>query len=582
MIPRDFIQTLLSRVDIVDTIERYIPLKKAGGNYVARCPFHQEKSPSFSVSPVKQFYFCFGCGATGTAISFVMEFTGAGFVETVEELASQVGLEVPQTQSNEFQADKEQDKHGALLERCHAAMIFYREQLKQSKDAIEYLKNRGLSGEVAARYGLGFAPNEWRNLEALTPHYTDQSWVDSGLVIQTDEGKRYDRFRGRIMFPILNAKSQVIGFGGRVIKQDEPKYLNSPETPIFEKGHELYGLSQAKEAIRERSQVIVVEGYMDVVALSQWGVQYAVATLGTATTAAHLQKLMRLARRIVFSFDGDKAGRRAAKRAFEGVLPLLQDGKAFTFLFLPEGEDPDSFIRAHGKEAFERQMDQALPFSEYFFEVIREDVDISTMEGRAKALTQAKSYLEQIKAPAMSLLLREAVATKLGVSLDLVKGVVGESKAVTASKREPLVPRRDQPMSLAARMMVALIIDPSLLERFGYPEQSIPGQDEEALMTVVNILRDQGEGVSPQGVLELLRGHDYFNLVEKAIRREWVALEQTPQEELDAFYQDGLSRLQEAYVAARVQELMQMSKERSLSDMELVELKRLLLLKKRG
>ncbi|KRH79888.1 DNA primase [Ferrovum sp. JA12] len=582
MIPRDFIQTLLSRVDIVDTIERYIPLKKAGSNYVARCPFHQEKSPSFSVSPVKQFYYCFGCGATGTAISFVMEYTGADFVETIEELASQVGLEVPQSQAHEFQQTKEQDQFTSLYDRCHTAMLYYREQLKLSAEAIEYLKNRGLSGEVAARFGLGFAPNQWRNLEGLSPVYSDNSWVDSGLVVQADEGKRYDRFRGRIMFPILNAKGQVIGFGGRVIKQDEPKYLNSPETAIFEKGHELYGLSQAKEAIRERSQVIVVEGYMDVVALSQWGVHYAVATLGTATTATHLQKLMRLARRIVFSFDGDKAGRRAAKRAFEVGLPLLQDGKEFTFLFLPEGEDPDSFIRVNGKEAFERKIEEALPFSEYFFEVIREDADIATMEGRAKVLTQAKTYLEQIKAPAMSMLLREAVAKQLGVSIDLVKSVVGEVKAVPTATRSPLVQRRDQPMSLAARMMVALIIDPSLLERCGYPGHTLKGQDEEALMTVVNLLREQSGTISPQGLLELLRGHDQFVLVEKAIRREWIALEHTPQEELDGFYQDGLLRLEDAYVATRVQELMKFSRERSLSELELVELQRLLSLKKKG
>ncbi|MCC6068404.1 DNA primase [Ferrovum sp. PN-J185] len=581
MIPRDFIQTLLSRVDIVDTIERYIPLKKAGGNFVARCPFHQEKSPSFSVSPVKQFYYCFGCGATGTAISFVMEYTGAGFVEAVEELANQVGLDVPQTQTNDPQHNKAQDQLVPLFECCQQAMMYYREQLKYSSVAIDYLKNRGVSGEVAARFGLGFAPDEWRNLESFKGAYTDSSWVDSGLVIQADEGKRYDRFRGRIMFPILNAKGQVIGFGGRVIGQGEPKYLNSPETPIFEKGHELYGLTQAKEAIRERSQVIVVEGYMDVVALSQWGIGYAVATLGTATTATHLQKLMRMARRIVFSFDGDKAGRRAAKRAFEGVLPLLQDSKEFSFLFLPEAEDPDSFIRAKGKEAFEQQVDNALPFSEYFFEVIGEGSDLSTIEGRAKVLTQAKSYLEQIKAPAMSALLREAIAKRLGVTLDLVKGVVGEVKAPTMTKRPALVTRRDQPMSLASRMLVALIIDPSLIERLGYPEHYLRGRDEEALLAVVDLLRDQSGPVSPQSVLELLRSHTHFNVIEEALQREWVALEHTPQDELDLFYQDGLLRLEEAYVGARVKELMSLSQERVLNEAELVEFQQLLKLKKK-
>ncbi|TAN80471.1 MAG: DNA primase, partial [Gallionella sp.] len=309
MIPKSFIQDLLNRLDIVDVVERYVPLKKAGANFVACCPFHNEKSPSFTVSQTKQFYHCFGCGAHGTAIGFVMEHAGLGYVEAIEELARGIGLKVPHERPAASEAHQKTGQKIApdLYEVMQTATRYYREQLKLSQRAIDYLKQRGLSGEIAAKFGIGYSPDGWQNLAAAFPDYQDAALAETGLVISVEEGKRYDRFRDRIMFPIINVRGQVIGFGGRVLDKGEPKYLNSPETPLFEKGRELYGLFQAQKAIRAGRQVLVVEGYMDVVALAQHGVEYAVATLGTATTPYHVQKLLRLAEHIVFCFDGDKA-----------------------------------------------------------------------------------------------------------------------------------------------------------------------------------------------------------------------------------------------------------------------------------
>src|SRR5512142_315661 len=390
VIPKSFIQDLLNRLDIVDVIERYLPLKKAGANYVACCPFHNEKSPSFTVSQSKQFYHCFGCGAHGTAIGFVMEHTGMGFVEAVEELAKSVGLTVPREVSNVPQHKVAPD----LYDLMHTATRYYREQLKKSARAIDYLKGRGLSGEVAARFGIGYSPDDWQNLKAAVPNYQDASLVETGLVIEGEGGKRYDRFRDRIMFPIVNARGQVIGFGGRVLDKGEPKYLNSPETPLFEKGHELYGLFQAQKAI-----------------LAQQGVEYAVATLGTATTPYHVQKLLRLCDQIVFCFDGDKAGQKAAWRALENALPQLVDGKRIGFLFLPEEHDPDTYIREFGTEAFERELENSLPLSGYLLRELTAEVDLHTQEGRSLLLKNAQPLLTAITAPTTALLLRKEVAT---------------------------------------------------------------------------------------------------------------------------------------------------------------------------
>ncbi len=390
MIPQDFIQSLLGRVDIVDVVDRYVKLKKAGANFSACCPFHNEKTPSFTVSPSKQFYHCFGCGAHGNAIGFLMEYSGLAYPEAIRALAETVGMPVPETRSSAPRPGAAEAP--GLAMRMMDALAYYRAELKKSRSAIDYLKGRGVSGEIAARYGLGYAPDGWQNLEAVFSDYGTAALKDTGLVIDSEpegaekKSRRYDRFRNRVMFPILDARGNVIGFGGRVIGAGEPKYLNSPETPLFEKGRELYGLYQARRAIRDANQVIVVEGYMDVVALAQHGVENAVATLGTATTPFHVAKLLKLADNVVFCFDGDSAGRKAAWRALEVSLPVLADGKVVSFLFLPAEDDPDTYVRRLGKAAFEKAVEEAKPLSQFLFAELASHVDMATEEGRARFL----------------------------------------------------------------------------------------------------------------------------------------------------------------------------------------------------
>ena len=409
MIPDAFKQDLLNRVDIVDVVSRYVQLKKGGANFQGLCPFHTEKSPSFTVSPAKQFYHCFGCGAHGNAIGFMMAYASMGYVDAVKDLAASAGMtvpEAPRTPQDMQRRERETDLYAVM----DKAMDFYRAQLKASPKAVAYLKGRGVTGEVAARFRIGCAPDDWQGLKAVFPDYQDKSLVDTGLVIDNEEGRRYDRFRDRVMFPILNQRGSVIGFGGRVMGEGEPKYLNSPETALFEKGRELYGLTQARDAVRSAGRVLVVEGYMDVVALAQYGVGYAVATLGTATTPAHVEKLLRLADEVVYCFDGDKAGRKAAWRALEVSLPFALDHKPMRFLFLPAQDDPDSYIRQHGKDAFERLAAAAQTLSGFLLGELRAQADLATAEGRSKFLTEAKPHVQKIAAPGLKLQLLKAVA----------------------------------------------------------------------------------------------------------------------------------------------------------------------------
>ena len=415
MIPNDFIAQLLSRVDVVEVIDRLVPLKKAGQNYQACCPFHKEKSPSFSVSPTKQFYHCFGCGAHGSAITFLMEYSGKSFPDAVEELAQNIGLTVPN--DNTRQADPQA---GGLFDVMITAAGFYKQQLKSSPVAIEYFKKRGVSGDVARRFHLGWAPAGWQPLAEAFDDYADNQLLETaGLIATGDGGKRYDRFRERVMFPILNQQGAVIGFGGRILGSKDdgggPKYLNSPETPIFSKGRELYGLFQAQAAIRKVNRVLVVEGYMDVVALAQYGVEYVVATLGTATTEAHTQRLLRLADEVVFSFDGDSAGQRAAWRALENALPALRDGKQVRFLFLPTEHDPDSYVREFGQAAFEEMVANALPLSEYWIRELNVRHAGGSAEAKAGRAAAARLHLELVSAPMM----REVLAKVLEGDVDI-------------------------------------------------------------------------------------------------------------------------------------------------------------------
>jgi DNA primase len=523
MIPQSFIQDLLARVDIVEVIDRYVKLKRSGANYSACCPFHSEKSPSFTVSPTKQFYHCFGCGAHGTAIGFMMEYGGMGFVEAVKDLAQNVGMQVPEApRSAEAQrrAEEGPDLHGALLR----AAQFYRAQLKESPRAIDYLKKRGLSGEIAKKFGIGYAPDAWQGLQQVFPDYADKALVAAGLVKQNEEGRRYDVFRDRIMFPIIDVKGNIIGFGGRVLGEGEPKYLNSPETPVFEKGRELYGLFQARRAIRDAGCVIVVEGYMDVVALAQMGVEYAVATLGTATTPVHVQKLLRQTEEVVYCFDGDAAGRRAAWRALENSLAQLSDGKQLRFLFLPDGEDPDSYVRRHGKDNFEALLGQAMPLSRFLIEELRRQADVHTPEGQAKLLQLARPLVKQIAAPMLSLLIRKELAQIAGIDprqLDAQFDIRSTAGAPAAPQRRvaPVTP------SILRRMLDLIVCDPEHAALVDAAELAegirlrVPELDPAAWLVLEAVLQHLSGAAGPLSLGESFRGTDLEEALKQAEMR---------------------------------------------------------------
>jgi DNA primase len=451
-IPQSFIQELLARVDIVEVVGRYVQLKKGGANFMGLCPFHGEKSPSFSVSPTKQFFHCFGCGKHGNAVGFLMEHTGIGFVEAVKDLAQQVGLQVPEedvSPQDRARAAQAREKQVTLSEVLEQAAEAFRLQLRRSPRAIEYFKGRGLSGQVAKAFGLGYAPEGWRFLSTVFPDYQSPLLVEAGLVIasgdpvesgtsgDTTQGKRYDRFRDRVMFPIRNVKGDCIGFGGRVLDKGEPKYLNSPETPVFSKGHELYGLFEARTAIRLAGHVLVTEGYMDVVALAQLGFAQAVATLGTACTPDHVRKLFRYTDAVVFSFDGDSAGRRAARKALDAALPWATDTRSIKFLFLPPEHDPDSFIRAHGAEAFAQCLKNAMPLSRFLVEAAAADCDLHTAEGRARMASQAQPLWSAMPDGALKRQLLGELADQVGLDARDLSGLwEAQGRRSTARARQ--------------------------------------------------------------------------------------------------------------------------------------------------
>jgi len=458
VIPPAFIHDLLARVDIVDVVGRHVQLKKAGINHKGLCPFHGEKTPSFIVSATRQTYHCFGCGVHGDALRFVMEHAGMGFVDAIHELAQQVGMAVPEDDRSPQERERaaQARQHQATLTEVLAkAGEHWRQQLKKSPRAIDYLKRRGLSGEIAARFGMGYAPEGWRGLASVFPRYDDPLLEESGLVIAQpgegeDDGKRYDRFRDRIMFPIRSVQGEVIGFGGRVLDQGEPKYLNSPETPVFVKGRELYGLFEARTAMRQKGYVLVVEGYMDVVALAQLGLPNAVATLGTACTAEHVQKLFRFTDSVVFSFDGDAAGRRAAGRALEAALPHATDVRTIRFLFLPPEHDPDSYIREHGTEAFEAYVARAVPLSRQLLEAASEGCALDTAEGRSRMLANAKPLWSALPEGALKPQIAAELAARGGMDTQDLLALWGAAAAAKASRpvewqRARRSPRRVSP-----------------------------------------------------------------------------------------------------------------------------------------
>ncbi len=469
MIPDSFKQDLLNRVDIVDVVSRYVQMKKAGANFQGLCPFHSEKTPSFTVSPSKQFYHCFGCSAHGNAIGFLMAYSSLGYVDAVKELASSVGVQVPDERPRTPEEAARREREPDLFALMETAMQFYRAELKKSPRAIEYLKARGLTGEIAARFRIGYAPDDWQGLKGAFEDYSQASLVECGLVIES-EGKRYDRFRDRIVFPIFNARGAAIGFGGRIIDAGEPKYLNSPETPLFEKGREVYGLVQARDAIRTAGRALVVEGYMDVVALAQFGIGYSVATLGTATTPVHVSKLLRLADELVFCFDGDAAGRKAAWRALEVCLPLVPDHKPVRFLFLPEGQDPDTYVRAHGKTGLEALIAGAQTLSQFLLGQLRAESDLGTAEGRAKFLSVARPHLQKVAAPALRIQLANEIAELARISeagladlMELPRSPYRRTASVRPNYAAPDYPEWSLLVGLLTNLSLVEHVDPEVL-----------------------------------------------------------------------------------------------------------------------
>ncbi len=575
MIPDSFKQDLLNRVDIVDVVGRFVQLKKGGANFMGLCPFHNEKSPSFTVSPAKQFYHCFGCGAHGNAIGFLMEYSGLGYVEAVTDLAENAGMKMPEYEARgSAKALPEGPDLYAIMQQ---AMQFYRDKLKDSTRAVDYLKGRGLSGKVAAQYGLGYAPDGWQSLQAAFPKYDDKSLKDVGLVIENDEGRRYDRFRDRIMFPIMNQRGVVIGFGGRILDAGEPKYLNSPETPLFEKGRELYGLSQARQGIREAGRAIVVEGYMDVIALAQHEVGYAVATLGTATSAIHIQKLFRQTDEIVFCFDGDNAGRKAAWHALEVSLPCLADHKAVKFLFLPAEDDPDTFVRAHGKDTFEKKLVEARPLSDVLLSELKSRVDMSTLEGRSRILHEAKPLLQKISAPALQLQLVKQLADLCGMTsaeaagLVEIRGVATESRGARSSGRgaPPRVQRRTT-QSLERKFLNFLMVKPDLAGELPLDLFEGGGAETQGLLSMAAYARENAGTNFEARLIDQFRGGEHEALF-KQVLSELMDINLTA-EQADAEFRDALPRLRRRRVEERHDELLGKAAGAALTQDEKAEL----------
>ena len=490
-IPQNFIQELVSRADIVEIVGRSVQLKKGGANYMGLCPFHDEKSPSFSVSPSKQFYHCFGCGKNGNAISFLIENNGMTFIEAVQDLAQQFGMQIPEddaTPQDRERAAQQRARQATLTDVLEKAGDAYRKHLKNSPRAVDYFKARGVSGEIAKEFGLGYAPQGWRSLASVFPEYDDPLLAESGLVIVSEEepgsdpaqAKRYDRFRDRVMFPIRNVKGECIGFGGRVLGDDKPKYLNSPETPVFSKGRELYGLYEARPALREHGFVLVTEGYMDVVALAQLGFPNAVATLGTACTPDHVQKLFRFTDSVVFSFDGDGAGRRAARKALDGALPYATDVRSVKFLFLPAEHDPDSFIREFGRDAFSRYVGDSTPLSRFLIDSAREGCDLVTAEGRAHMSANARPLWALLPDGALKRQLLAEIAALVQLDVAELSNLWGNRPPASGFRprtaqgpSRPPRPARTLPPGRGDRALQIVLSDPTAWESLSHDDHQL-------------------------------------------------------------------------------------------------------------
>ncbi|CAH0532471.1 DNA primase [Vibrio stylophorae] len=569
-IPRGFIDDLLARVDLVDLIDARVKLKKQGKNYGACCPFHNEKTPSFSVSPEKQFYHCFGCGVHGNAIDFIMEYDRLEFVDAIEELASQCGMEVPREQGQGSQPAIKRDRYDLMA----SIAQFYQQQLRQpsGQHAIDYLKNRGLSGEICQQFGIGYIADEWELVKRRFGQDAEResALVECGMLIENDQKRRYDRFRGRVMFPIRDRRGRTIAFGGRVLGDEKPKYLNSPETPIFHKGRELYGLYEVMQRHRQPNQVLVVEGYMDVVALAQFGVDYAVASLGTSTTGDHMQTLFRQTDTVVCCYDGDSAGREAAWRAMEQALPQLNDGRQLKFMFLPDGEDPDSYIRQHGKDAFERQVQQAMPLSDFLFQSLLKQVDVSSREGQAKLTTLAVPLIEKIPGQTLQLYLRDTLGKKLGINESYQVDRLF-SKRPQAKQQQALPSIKRTPMRIAIAL---LIQNPDLVQYTegveALEDSGMPGTD--LLLELVEFCLSR-PNISTGQLLEHWRGHPNEQLIKRL--NSWEL--STDDDTVTTVFIDALDKVFNQCVIRQIEQLQAKERQVGLSTDERRELQLLIL-----
>jgi DNA primase len=580
-IPSSFIDELLVRADIVDVIDSRVQLKKTGHEYQACCPFHNEKTPSFTVSPDKQFYHCFGCGAHGSALGFLMDYEHMEFVEAVEELASGVGLEVPREKGQ----GGEERSYQALYEVMEKVTQFYTEQLRKHEDAsraTDYLKNRGLSGEIAAQFEVGFAPEGWDNLKTAMEKkgVSSEHLVEVGMLVKKDGGGFYDRFRDRIMFPIRDTRGRVIAFGGRQLGTDDksPKYLNSSETPIFHKGRELYGLYQARKSERKLERLLVVEGYMDVVSLAQFGVRNTVATLGTATTKDHLERLFRVVPQAVFCFDGDRAGKQAAWRALENALPVLSEGRQINFMFLPDGEDPDSLVRKEGKEAFEERVVAAMPFSDYFFGELAKSADISTTEGRARLVEKSRPLLNKLPDSVFKTMMATRLAEIAHIDASALSGLGSASTSRRAGPANSAAAGRGQGPS-SVRMAIRLLLHkPALVTHLEHESVIQNAVLENLDLPGLPILRQLVEfiGKNPHitcgAIVEHWREEEAGRHLAKLAAQPLVI----PEEGLEAEFVDVVSKLVSQYQEQLLDGLLAKAHLGDLTDVEKEQLQQVL------
>jgi len=561
-IPREFIDELLARLDVVEVIDRRVPLKKAGKDFKACCPFHNEKTPSFTVSRPKQFYHCFGCGVSGTAITFLMEFEHLSFPEAVEELAGEAGLEVPDTGP----ARSGDNPTLPLLEILGEASRYYKDQLRSHSDAsttIAYLKQRGLTGEIAAQFDLGYAPTGWDNLSSTAGNEEKLDlMVKAGLISKRESGGHYDRFRARVIFPIHDNKGRVIAFGGRLLDEGEPKYLNSPETPVFHKGSELYNLHRARSAIAQQQMSIVVEGYMDVLALAQHGIDHCVATLGTATTATHLQRLFRLAPSIVFCFDGDRAGRDAAGRALEIALPLLESGRQVSFLFLPDGEDPDSVVRDQGADTFRTLIESATPLPDLLFDTLLNQTDLTRMDGKARLATLARPLLSRIPEGPLRELMQQRLSDLTGVTPSGLGGLP-TTPATVPHKRASARSKRLSPLATAISVLVQR---PQLAAGLDLPTMVVDTQDDPGvqLLTKVHGLARENPQLTTASLIERFRGDEQQPTLEKLASRNHLV----DDDGLEVFLAEILATLASQSIDDAIADLLHLASERELSEIE--------------